>query len=82
MPKRLFRGERRARALPVSGERAVKLRLTRRGRRVLRRALDSHGRVAVVITASVRGANGRRKVRKRIVLHTTLVRDGKRILFR
>ena len=82
MPKRLFRGERRARALPVTAERAVKLKLTRRGRLVLRRALDSHGRVAVVITASVRGANGRRKVRKRIVLHTTLVRNGKRISFR
>ena len=49
---------------------------------VLRRALDRRGRVAVVTTATVRGANGRRKVRKRIVLHTTLIRNGKRISYR
>jgi hypothetical protein len=82
MRRRVFRGERRARALPVTSERALALKLSRQGRRVLRRALDRRGRVAVVITATVRGANGRRKVRKRIVLHTTLIRNGKRISYR
>lgn len=82
MRKRLFRGERRPRALPVTAERAVRLQLTRRGRRTLRRTLDTRGRVAVVITASVRGANGRRTVRKRIVLHTTLIHNGKRVSYR
>jgi len=80
--KHLFRGEQRRRALPVTSERSLKLKLTRKGRRVLRRTLNRRGRVAVVITASVRGANGTRKVRKRIVLHTTLIRNGKRISYR
>jgi len=30
----------------------------------------------------VRGAYGTRKVRKRIVLHTTLLRDGNRVTYR
>ena len=80
--RRLFRGERRGRILPVTSERALKLKLSRRGRGVLRRTLDTRGRVAVVITARVRGADGTRKVRKRIVLHTTLIRNGKRVSYR
>jgi hypothetical protein len=80
--KRAFRGEKKARILPVTAERALRLKLSRKGRRVLRRALDSRGRVAVVITASVRGAGGRRRVRKRIVLHTTLIRNGHRVSYR
>jgi hypothetical protein len=80
--KRLFRGERRSRIVPVTGERGMALKLTPRGRRVLRRELDRHGRVAVVIRARVKGAAGVRRVRKRIVLHTTLIRNGVRINFR
>jgi hypothetical protein len=78
----LFRGERRARVVRVRREHAVRLRLTPAGRAVLRRTLDARGRVGVVITATVRGSRGTRKVRKRIVLHTTLIRNGKRISFR
>ena len=61
MRRHLFCGEKKVRALPVTSERAVKLKLSRKGRRKLRRTLDARGRVAVVITASVRGANGRRR---------------------
>jgi hypothetical protein len=78
----VFRGERRARRLGAGRERAVRLRLTPAGRRVLRRTLDTKGRVAVVIRATVRGSRGTRTVRKRIVLHTTLIRNGKRISYR
>jgi hypothetical protein len=78
----LFRGERRARVVGVKRQGAVRLRLSRAGRSVLRRTLDSRGRVGVVITATVRGARGTRTVRKRIVLHTTLIRNGKRIDYR
>jgi hypothetical protein len=75
----LFRGERRARTVRVRHEHAVRLRLTPAGRGVLRRALDRRGRVGVVITATVRGSRGARTVRKRIVLHTTLIRNGRRL---
>ncbi len=36
----------------------------------------------VVITASVRERDRTRKVRKRIALHTTLIRGGRRISYR
>jgi hypothetical protein len=78
----VFRGERRARTVRVRREHAVRLRLTPAGRAVLRRTLDRRGRVGVVITATVRGSRGTRTVRKRIVLHTTLIRNGKRISYR
>ena len=78
----VFRGERRARTVRVRRERAIRLRLTPAGRAVLRRTLDRRGRVGVVISATVRGSRGTRTVRKRIVLHTTLIRNGKRISFR
>jgi hypothetical protein len=78
----VFRGERRARVVRVRRERAVRLRLAPAGRAVLRRTLDRHGRVGVVIRARVRGSRGARTVRKRIVLHTTLIRNGKRISYR
>ena len=35
-----------------------------------------------MIRAKARGARGTRRVKKRIVLHTTLIRNGKRINFR
>jgi hypothetical protein len=38
--------------------------------------------VRVRISARVKGPYGVRIVRKRIVLHTTLIRNGKRINFR
>jgi hypothetical protein len=78
----VFRGERRSRTVRVRHERAIRLRLSRPGRALLRRTLDARGRVGVVITATVRGSRGTRTVRKRIVLHTTLIRDGRRIDFR
>jgi hypothetical protein len=78
----LFRGEKQARKLKVTREQAIKLKLTRKGRRVLRRELDTNGRVRVRISARVKGPYGVRTVRKRIVLHTTLIRNGRRINFR
>jgi hypothetical protein len=78
----LFRGEKRARKLRVTREKAIKLKLSRKGRRVLRRELDTNGRVRVRISARVKGPYGVRVVRKRIVLHTTLIRNGERINFR
>jgi hypothetical protein len=78
----VFRGEKKARKLRVTREKAIKLKLTSKGRRVLRRELDTNGRVRVRISARVKGPYGVRVVRKRIVLHTTLIRNGKRISFR
>ena len=78
----LFGGERRVRAVKVARRGPVRLKLSRRGRAVLRRTLDRQGRVAVIIRAKVDGARGTRRVKKRIVLHTTLIRNGKRITFR
>jgi hypothetical protein len=78
----VFRGERRMRTVRVRRERAIRLRIGATGRAVLRRTLDTRGRVGVVIAATVRGTRGTRTVRKRIVLHTTLIRDGQRIDFR
>ena len=49
---------------------------------MLRRELDTNGRVRVRISARVKGPYGVRTVRKRIVLHTTLIRNGRRINFR
>ena len=82
MKRGLFRGERKVRAVKVGRRGPVRLKLSKRGRAVLRRTLDTQGRVAVVIRAKVRGARGTRRVKKRIVLHTTLIRNGKRISFR
>ena len=82
MKRGLFGGERKVRAVKVGRRGPVRLKLSKRGRAVLRRTLDTQGRVAVVIRAKVRGARGTRRVKKRIVLHTTLIRNGKRISFR
>ena len=70
------------RKLKVSREKAIRLKLSRKGRRVLRHELDTNGRVRVRISARVKGPYGVRTVRKRIVLHTTLIRNGRRISFR
>ena len=75
----LFRGERRSRRVGVRRQKQLKLRLTPRGRAVLRRELDSTARVGVVVRARVKGKRGTRTVKRRIVLHTTLIRDGERI---
>lgn len=75
----VFRREGRERRIRVGARQTVRLRLSRAGFRVLRRALDTKGRVAVVIRARVRGARGQRVVKRRIVLRTTLIRDGRRI---
>jgi hypothetical protein len=79
MRRGLFRGERRARVVRVNRQQAVKLKLSRRGLAVLRGELDRSACAGVVIRATVRGARGTRTVRKRIVLRTTLIRDGRRI---
>jgi hypothetical protein len=78
----LFRGEKKARKLKITREKAIRLKLSRKGRTVLRRELDTNGRVRVRISARVKGPYGVRTVRKRIVLHTTLIRNGQRINFR
>ena len=59
-----------ARRLPGTGaaERRVRLRLTPRAARTLRRTMHYKARVAVVIVARVRGAGGTRTVTRRIVL--------------
>jgi hypothetical protein len=58
------------RRLPGTGaaERRVRLRLTPRAARTLRRTMHYKARVAVVIVARVRGAGGTRTVTRRIVL--------------
>ncbi len=75
----LFRGEQTKRRVGVKQQKLLKLKLTRRGRATLRRQLDTKARVGVVIRARVKGRYGTRTVKRRIVLHTTLIRDGKRI---
>jgi spore coat-associated protein N len=75
----LFRGEHTRRKVGTRKQKQLKLKLTRRGRAVLRRELDTKARVGVVIRARVKGRHGTRTVKRRIVLHTTLIRDGKRI---
>ena len=59
-----------ARRLPgtAAAERRVRLRLTPRAARTLRRTMHYKARVAVVIVARVRGAGGTRTVTRRIVL--------------
>ena len=75
----LFRGEHTRRKVGTKRQKQLKLKLTRRGRAVLRKELDTKARVGVVIRARVKGKHGTRTVKRRIVLHTTLIRDGKRI---
>ena len=75
----LFRGEQTRRRIGVKRQKRLELELTRRGRATLRRQLDRKARVGVVIRARVKGRYGTRTVKRRIVLHTTLIRDGKRI---
>jgi hypothetical protein len=75
----LFRGEKTKRRIGVRKQKLLKLKLTRRGRATLRRQLDTKARVGVVIRARVKGRYGTRTVKRRIVLHTTLIRNGKRI---
>ena len=69
--RRVFRGLRFRRSLPSKGtaEGRIRLRLTPRAVRTLKRALRHRGRVAVVIVARVRGyGGGSRTVTRRIVL--------------
>ena len=75
----LFRGEQTRRRIGVKRQKRLELELTRRGRATLRRQLDRKARVGVVIRARVKGRYGTRTVKRRIVLHTTLIRDGQRI---
>ena len=75
----LFRGEHTRRKVGTKKRKQLKLKLTRRGRAVLRKQLDTKARVGVVIRARVKGKHGTRTVKRRIVLHTTLIRNGKRI---
>ncbi len=67
----MFRGLGIRRSLPSKGtaEGRIRLRLTPRAVRTLKRTLRHRGRVAVVIDARVRGsAGGSRTVSRRIVL--------------
>jgi hypothetical protein len=69
--RRVFRGLGIRRSLPSKGmaEGRIRLRLTPRAVRTLKRALHRRGRVAVVIDARVRGSGGgTRTVSRRIVL--------------
>ena len=68
--RRVFRSLGGRRHLPSKGtaERRVRLRLTPRAVRTLKRTLHRRGRVAVVIEARVRGAGGTRTATRRIVL--------------
>ena len=75
----LFRGEHTRRKVGTKRQKQLELKLTRRGRAVLRSELDSKARVGVVIRARVKGRHGTRTVKRRIVLHTTLIRNGKRV---
>jgi hypothetical protein len=75
----VFRGEQTKRRIGVKKQKLLKLKLTRRGRATLRRQLDTKARVGVVIRARVKGKYGTRTVKRRIVLHTTLIRNGERI---
>jgi hypothetical protein len=82
--RRVFRGLGIRRSLPSKGsaEGRIRLRLTPRAVRTLKRALHHRGRVAVVIDARVRGAaGGTRTVSRRIVLkraERTLLTGGRR----
>jgi hypothetical protein len=68
--RRVFRALGVRRSLPSkgSGEGRIRLRLTPRAVRTLKRTMHARGRVAVVIDARVRGAGGSRTVTRRIVL--------------
>jgi hypothetical protein len=67
---RVFRRLGAARRLPSTGdaERRLRLKLTPRAVRTLKRTMHHRGRVAVVIDARVRGAGGTRTVTRRIIL--------------
>ena len=68
--RRVFRALGAAAAAAEQGraERRIRLRLTPRAVRTLKRTMHRRGRVAVVIEARVRGAGGARTVTRRIVL--------------
>jgi hypothetical protein len=68
--RRVFRSLGGRRHLPSKGtaERRIRLRLTPRAVRTLKRTMHVHGRVAVVIVARASGAGGARTVTRRIVL--------------
>ncbi len=67
--RHVFRSLGAARRLPsTGGERRIRLRLTPRAVRTIKRTMHRRGRVAVVIDARVRGAGGARTVTRRIVL--------------
>jgi len=70
MRRRVFRSPGGQRRLPSTGtaERRIRLRLTPRAVRTLKRTMHRRGRVAVVIVARVRGTGGTRNVTRRIVL--------------
>ncbi|HET8949777.1 MAG TPA: hypothetical protein VFN44_04675, partial [Solirubrobacteraceae bacterium] len=68
--RRVFRALGTARSLPSKGsaEGRIRLRLTPRAVRTLKRALHRRARVAIVVTARVNGTGGSRTVTRRIVL--------------
>ena len=68
--RNVFRSLALRRSLPSKGsaEGRIRLRLTPRAVRTLKRTMHTRGRVAVVIAARVRGTGGTRTVTRRIVL--------------
>jgi hypothetical protein len=68
MRRKVFRGTRVERRLAPGAEKAIKLKLTRRGLKTLKRTLRRKRRAAVTVIATVRGSGGVGTVRRRIVL--------------
>jgi hypothetical protein len=68
MRSRIFRSRGANRRLPANAQRQIRLLLTKRAVRRLKRALHHRGRVAVVVKARVRGQGGTRTVTRRIIL--------------
>jgi len=67
--RRVFRALGAPRRLPIKGaDRRIRLKLTPRAVRTLKRTMRLRGRVAIVVVARVRGAGGSRTVTRRIVL--------------
>jgi hypothetical protein len=67
--RRVFRALGAPRWLPMKGaDRRIRLRLTPRAVRTLKRTMRLRGRVAIVVEGTARGARGSRTVSRRIVL--------------
>jgi hypothetical protein len=68
MRRNVFHGAKTERRLAAGAEQAIKLKLTRKALKTLKRTLHAKRRAAVVVTATVSGSGGAGTVRRRIVL--------------